>query len=126
MSPIAVSDDIIVQEVTIKAAARRIFDALTNPSELLKWWASEGKFQLIEAECDLRPGCKWFMRVAGSCGPGQSESVVCGEYRVIAPPRLLVLTWIREKEGHHENPCALGSRRDGRFHHRPCDALRSH
>jgi uncharacterized protein YndB with AHSA1/START domain len=36
MSPIAVRDDQIVQEVTIKAPAERIFAALTRPDELLK------------------------------------------------------------------------------------------
>lgn len=28
----------IVQEITIKAPAERIFEALTNPDERLKWW----------------------------------------------------------------------------------------
>ena len=36
MSPISVSDDRIVQEVTIKASAERIFAALTRPEELLQ------------------------------------------------------------------------------------------
>ena len=97
MSPITISVDTIVQEVTIKAPAERIFDALTKPAELLKWWNS-GSFQLTHAECDVRPGGKWLMRVAGSCGPGQSESVVSGEYLAIERPRLLTFTWIREQE----------------------------
>jgi uncharacterized protein YndB with AHSA1/START domain len=49
-----VRDDEIVQEVTIQAPADRIFAALTRPEELLKWWAAEGKFQLVHAECDLQ------------------------------------------------------------------------
>lgn len=98
MSPITVNEDTIVQEVTIKAPAERIFDALTRPAELLKWWKSDGSFQLTHAECDVRPGGKWLMRVAGSCGPGRSESVVSGEYLVIERPHLLSFTWIREQE----------------------------
>jgi uncharacterized protein YndB with AHSA1/START domain len=97
MSPITMSNDTIVQEVTIKAPAARIFDALTKPAELLKWWNS-GSFQLTHAECDVRPGGKWLMRVAGNCGPGQSESVVSGEYLAIERPHLLSFTWIREHE----------------------------
>ncbi len=37
MNPATVSGA-IVQEVTIKAPAERIFQALTNPEERLKWW----------------------------------------------------------------------------------------
>ncbi len=36
MNPAATSEDTIVQEVTIKAPAGRIFAALTNPEETLK------------------------------------------------------------------------------------------
>jgi uncharacterized protein YndB with AHSA1/START domain len=99
MSPITVNADEIVQEVTIKAPAARIFDALTRPAELLKWWKSDSNnFHLIHAECDVRPGGKWLMRVAGNCGPQQSESVVSGEYLAVESPHLLSFTWIREHE----------------------------
>jgi uncharacterized protein YndB with AHSA1/START domain len=95
-------DDAIVQKVTIRVPAQQIFDALTDPKELLQWWHFAERFQLIEAECDLRPGGKWSMRVAGSCGTGHSASIVHGEYRVIEPPSLLIFTWIREEEDHPE------------------------
>ena len=102
MSPISVSDDRIVQEVTIKAPAERIFRALTRPEELLKWWAAEGSFQIVQAECDLQPGGKWRMRVAGRCAAEAPVSTVYGEYRDVDPPRLLTYTWIRENEDYPE------------------------
>jgi uncharacterized protein YndB with AHSA1/START domain len=102
MSPISVCDDRIVQEVTIKASAERIFAALTRPEELLKWWAAEGKFQILHAECDLQPGGKWRMQVAGKCATEASVSTVYGEYRTIDPPRVLTYTWIREHEDYPE------------------------
>ena len=37
-----VASDAIVQEITIKASAERIFEALTNPDQRVKWWGSEG------------------------------------------------------------------------------------
>jgi uncharacterized protein YndB with AHSA1/START domain len=40
MNPTSASDA-IVQEITIKAPAERIFEALTNPDERLKWIAGE-------------------------------------------------------------------------------------
>ena len=102
MSPISVSDDRIVQEVTIKAPAERIFAALTRPEELLKWWSAEGKFQIMQAECDLQPGGKWRVRVAGRCDGEAGVSTVYGEYRTINPPRVLTYTWIREHEDYPE------------------------
>ena len=102
MMPALICDDTIVQEVMIEAPAQRIFDALTDPKDLLKWWNVEGKFQLIHAESDLCPGGKWSMQVAGSCGPGGPCSTVRGEYRAVEPPSLLVFTWIRDDEDHPE------------------------
>jgi len=103
MNPALVGcDDAIIQEVTVRAPAQRIFDALTDPKELLKWWHVEGKFQLIHAESDLRPGGNWLMQVASGCGPGGPSSIVRGEYRIVEPPSLLIFTWIREGEDHPE------------------------
>ena len=82
-------------EITIKGLAERIFEALTNPDELVKWWGAEGKFQATHMESDLRPGGKWMMR---GDGMGGKPLMVAGEYRKIERPRLLVFTWLRELE----------------------------
>jgi len=102
MSPIQLYDDRIVQEVVIKAPAERVFQALTRPEELLKWWAAEGKFKVVSAECDLQPGGKWLMRVAGFGREEKEASTVHGEYRTVEPPHLLTYTWIRENEAYPE------------------------
>jgi uncharacterized protein YndB with AHSA1/START domain len=88
-------EDTIVQEIVIKRPAEKIFEALTKPEELVKWWRVEGKFQTTHMESDLRPGGKWRMRLIGGSG---TEMVVSGEYRQIERPHLLVFTWIRESE----------------------------
>ncbi|MBB5060353.1 uncharacterized protein YndB with AHSA1/START domain [Granulicella aggregans] len=98
MNSINVIGDAIVQEVQIKASPGRIFDALTNPSELLKWWVVKERFKTTDVEVDLRPGGKWMMRVEGGCGPGTTSSIVHGEYRKIEPPHLLAFTWMRDGE----------------------------
>ena len=95
MKAATASDHTIVQEITIKASAERIFKALTHPDELLKWWGAEGKFQAVQVECDLRPGGRWMMHVRSGTG---NTSIVSGTYREIEPPRLLVFTWLREDE----------------------------
>jgi uncharacterized protein YndB with AHSA1/START domain len=80
----------IVQEITINGSAERIFQALTDPEQLVKWWGAEGRFQITYMESDLRLGGKWLMR-----GTGYGKQVaVMGEYCQIERPRLLVFTWL--------------------------------
>ena len=86
------TSDAIVQEITIKAPAERIFEALTSPEEVLQWWwTSEGRFRITHVECDLRPGGKWMMR---GTGMGEKSLTIGGEYRKIERPSLLVFTWL--------------------------------
>jgi uncharacterized protein YndB with AHSA1/START domain len=85
------ASDSIVQEVSINAPAARIFAALTDPAERLKWWGgADSRFKLSAFESDLRPGGKWIMR-AESFG---RQITIQGEYREIEPPHLLVFTWL--------------------------------
>src|SRR5215472_11320936 len=91
-----VASDAIVQEITIKASAERIFEALTNPDQRVKWWGSEGRFQTTHMESDLRPGGRWVMR---GIGMGGRPFSVVGEYRSIERPRLLVFTWLPDWQG---------------------------
>jgi uncharacterized protein YndB with AHSA1/START domain len=87
----SMNSDIIVQEITIKAPAERIFEALTSPGQRVRWWSAEGRFQTTHMESDLRPGGKWMMR---GIGMGQKPFTVVGEYREIERPRRLVFTWL--------------------------------
>src|SRR5215471_9544607 len=95
MNPTSVSDT-IVQEITIRGSAKRIFEALTNPGQRVKWWGSEGRFQTTQMESDLRPGGKWMMR---GTGMGGKPFQVTGEYREIKRPYLLVFTWLPSWRG---------------------------
>jgi uncharacterized protein YndB with AHSA1/START domain len=95
MSTAAVSDT-IVQEITIKGSAERIFEALTNPDQRMKWWGAEGRFQTTHMESDLRTGGRWMMR---GFGMGGRPFNVVGAYRRIERPRLLVFTWLPDWQG---------------------------
>lgn len=83
--------DVIVQEITIQAPAERVFEALTDPAQRVKWWGAEGRFQTTHMESDLRPGGAWLMR---GVGMGGRPFTVRGVYRTIERPRLLVFTWL--------------------------------
>ena len=78
-------------EVTVRrtfpAAPERIFAALTEPDELVRWWGPKG-IRTSEAELDLRPGgrCRWVMH------PDGTTAVLRGTVVEVAPPHLLSMT----------------------------------
>ncbi len=86
-----IADDTIVAEIAIKASAERLFEALTNPEQRMKWWGLKGRFETTEMESDLRVGGRWAMR---GTGMGGTPFSVTGEYRSIERPRLLAFTWL--------------------------------
>jgi uncharacterized protein YndB with AHSA1/START domain len=90
MNPKSISDT-IVQEIAIKGSAERIFEALTDPGQRVRWWGAKGRFQTTNMVSDLRIGGKWMMR---GIGMGGRPFTVGGEYRQIERPRLLVYTWL--------------------------------
>jgi uncharacterized protein YndB with AHSA1/START domain len=90
MDPAGTSDT-IVKEISIRASAERIFEALTSPDQRVRWWGAEGRFQATHMESDLRPGGRWLMR---GIGMGGRPFTVSGRYRDIERPRLLVFTWL--------------------------------
>jgi uncharacterized protein YndB with AHSA1/START domain len=88
MNPTATSEP-IVEEITIKGSADRVFEAIANPQERLKWWGAKGTYESTEMESDPRPGGKWIMK-----GVARGHAFTChGEYIRIERPRLLEFTW---------------------------------
>ncbi|HKX31773.1 MAG TPA: SRPBCC domain-containing protein [Blastocatellia bacterium] len=85
------TNDRIIKEITIQARAERVFEALTDPQQRIRWWGSEGKFRMTHMESDLRPGGAWSMRGLRVDG---GPFTVRGEYRSIECPRLLEFTWL--------------------------------
>ena len=85
------SDDTLTLEVTIRAPAERVFTALTDPEERVKWWGTAGRFETQHMQSDLRPGGSWLM--SGS-GVGGRPFTIRGVYREIERPRLLSFTWV--------------------------------
>jgi len=85
-----ITSDTIVKEIAIKAPAERVFEALTNPQQRLKWWGAEGVYRGTRMESDLRPGGNWLTQ--GVAADGTTFSVA-GEYREIDRPRVLAFTW---------------------------------
>ena len=88
MNP-ATTNETIVVEITIKGSADRIFEAIANPQERLKWWGAKGTYESTEMESDLRTRGKWIMK-----GVARGNAFTCyGKYTRIERPRLLEFTW---------------------------------
>ncbi len=90
------ADNTVIREITIRAPARLIFEALTNPLQRKEWWSSEGRFQTALVKSDLRVGGKWSMSGTGFGRP----FIVRGEYRTIEPPHVLAFTWLPDWQQH--------------------------
>jgi uncharacterized protein YndB with AHSA1/START domain len=89
--------DAIALEVVIAAPPDRVFQAITDPSQLLGWWGQRGIYHGTKWSTDLRPGGQW--RSEGVSDTDGSAFHVSGEYLEVDPPRLLVHTWIASWSG---------------------------
>lgn len=86
-----VSAGVIHASVEIAAPPERVFRALTEGNEVVKWWGSPDTYRLTEFGADLRVGGKWYSRgVAVDGKPFEAK----GEFVEVNVPRLLVQTWI--------------------------------
>lgn len=88
--------DSIVSEIQIAAPPERVFQALVDPSQVVKWWGQKGIYVCKEFQADVRVGGKW--RSSGLDGQGNPFDVV-GEYLEVDPPRLLETTWVASWTG---------------------------
>jgi len=76
----------------IPAAPERVFRALTDPEELMKWWGAKGT--LTGTHVNLRPGGEYRFEFLS---PEGEAAWVKGQYQVVDPPRRLVKTWFSSK-----------------------------
>lgn len=82
------SDTEIVLEREFNAPRRLVFDALTTPELLVRWFGARG-WRLVVCEVDLRVGGAWRFVSRGPDGAVLGHG---GVYREIAPPGRLVYT----------------------------------
>jgi uncharacterized protein YndB with AHSA1/START domain len=89
----------------IAATPEKVFRALTDPNEVVKWWGADGVYRTERWESDLRPGGKWKSYIAAPEGAEMSDprtpepQTVGGEYITVDPPRLLEFTWSPSWDG---------------------------
>ncbi|MBA2301807.1 MAG: SRPBCC family protein [Acidobacteria bacterium] len=88
------SDREIVLTRLFDAPRRLVFDAMTKPEHVRRWWgALDEEHSVTVCEIDLRPGGAW--RFVGR-GPEGEFPAFYGTYREIAPPERVVFTEVFE------------------------------
>ncbi|HZR58968.1 MAG TPA: SRPBCC domain-containing protein [Terriglobales bacterium] len=81
----------LIVEIFIAAPPARVFQAISDPRQLPRWWGQDGLYHITKSTMDVRRGGKW--RSDGVGADGKSFYVE-GEYLEVDPPRLLVHTWV--------------------------------
>lgn len=85
-----VTAGVIHASVEIAAPPERVFRALTDGDEVVRWWGSPDTYRIDEFKADLRVGGRWYSRGHAVDGkPFQTE----GEFLEVDPPRVLSQTW---------------------------------
>jgi uncharacterized protein YndB with AHSA1/START domain len=84
------ADGMILASVDIAVPCERVFDALANGAEVVKWWGSAETYRTTSYVADLRVGGEW--RAEGLGADGKPYSVG-GEFLEVDPPFKLVQTW---------------------------------
>ena len=99
MATVAVTpdQDVITLDVHIAAPRERVFEALTDPQQLIQWWGQRGIYGGTKWSTDVRKGGRW--RCEGISYKDGSPFHVEGEYLEVDPPRVLEHTWIKSWAG---------------------------
>jgi uncharacterized protein YndB with AHSA1/START domain len=100
-SVIAAGNDVVIAEIEIAAPPERVFRALTDESELTRWF-TDPSCPVKLWKMDARPGGLYrYVTEKGTIVVNNVSEFEChGEVLECVPPRLLVYTWL---SNWHEN-----------------------
>lgn len=99
----------LVVRRTIRATPERLFDAWTDPAELVRWWGPKDVV-CTHAEIDLRVGGRY--RLANRF-PDGAIVWIGGEFERVDRPSRLVYTWRVEPQTESERVTVTFDPRDG-------------
>jgi uncharacterized protein YndB with AHSA1/START domain len=88
----------ILAQVEIAAPPARVFKALTDSAEVMRWWGSPELYTTTSWRAELRPGGT--LRAEGVGADGVAFAID-GEILEVDPPRKLVHTWKADFDGGH-------------------------
>jgi uncharacterized protein YndB with AHSA1/START domain len=107
LSQITPDQDAIITEIEVAAPPERVFQALTDPAQLIRWWTDK-VCQTSGWHMDARLGGKWRFEASDPSGKvvvnGVSNFKAHGEITEFDPPRVLAYTWLGNWHDHPERP----------------------
>jgi uncharacterized protein YndB with AHSA1/START domain len=101
MATVAITPDqnLVTGEIFIAAPPARVFQAITDPKQMPRWWGALDLYRITDWKADVRVGGKWSSDGVGVDG---TTFHIDGEYLEVDPPRLLVHTWIASYGGYRK------------------------
>lgn len=84
----------LVLERRLNAAPATVWRAFTDPAVLARWWGPAG-FTVPAADVDCRVGGSYRIEMLGESG---YCNTITGAYKVVEPPRRLVMSWTWEQD----------------------------
>jgi uncharacterized protein YndB with AHSA1/START domain len=91
-----------------KASPEKVYAAWTEPEKLAHWMGPVGVLR-VEAECDLRVGGRYHIKMVTA----DDQHDVSGVYREIVPNEKLVFTWAWKSTPERESLVTLTFKKDG-------------
>jgi len=88
--------DTVLAEIFIAAPPDRVFQAISDPEQLSRWWGQNSLYRIVERTADVRLGGKWSAVGEGADG---TKFRIDGEYLEVDPPHRLVHTWVASYMG---------------------------
>src|SRR5690349_11338602 len=85
------SDKEILLSREFDAPRHLVFETMTKPEYVSRWWCCMDGYRMTVCDIDLRVGGKWRFAMVG---PGGNEVAFRGEYREIVVPERIVQTEI--------------------------------
>lgn len=83
-------DGTLLVNIDIAASPERVFRSLTDPADLIAWWAIPLGCRVHECQVELRVGGQWRMSGRGTDGePVEVE----GEFLLVDAPHRLAFRW---------------------------------
>ena len=89
--------DALISEIEIAAPAERVFQALTESDQLMRWFNGDANCPVKSWRMDARPGGSYSYATEKSATVvvnGVNEFKCHGDILEIDPPRVLAYTWI--------------------------------
>jgi uncharacterized protein YndB with AHSA1/START domain len=88
----------------LKAPPEKVYEAWTQPEQMIRWWGVTPQPKTPIAETDLRVGGRFRVQF---WSPNGEQHSVSGVYREVVPNRKLVFTWAWQSTPERESQVTI-------------------